>query len=95
MQQTAPQSVGQMLSWDKFDIYPLNWSYQKCIQRCPRRTGIPQSVCPLETKMGDKRAKTSTFKYYSFTKEGIKFMEPIVTVGEKMMHHFTPQTKQT
>jgi len=26
MQQTAPQSVGRMLSWDKFEIYPLNWS---------------------------------------------------------------------
>jgi len=26
MQQTAQQSVGQMLSWDKFEIYPLNWS---------------------------------------------------------------------
>jgi hypothetical protein len=33
--------------------------------------------------MAEKRAKTSTFKDYSFTKEGIKFMEPIVTVGEK------------
>jgi hypothetical protein len=27
-------------------------------------------------------------------KEGIKFMEPIVTVGEKRMHNFTPQAKQ-
>jgi hypothetical protein len=27
-------------------------------------------------------------------KEGIKFMEPTVTDGEKRMHHFTPQTKQ-
>jgi pterin-4a-carbinolamine dehydratase len=45
--------------------------------------------------MADKTAKTSTFKDYSCTKEGIKFMELIVTVGEKMMHHFTPQTKQT
>jgi len=26
MEQTAPQSVGRMLSWDKFEIYPLNWS---------------------------------------------------------------------
>jgi hypothetical protein len=68
MQQTAPQSVGRMLSWDKFEIYPRTEAVrQKYIQHCPRRTEISQSVCPLETKMVDKRAKTSTFKDYSFT----------------------------
>jgi len=68
MQRPAPQSVGRMLSWDKFEIYPRTGAVrQKYTEHCPRRTEISQSVCPLETKMVVKRAKTSKFKEYSFT----------------------------
>jgi predicted alternative tryptophan synthase beta-subunit len=48
--------------------------------------------------MADKREKKNRrlkiTPHLQLFKEGIKFMEPVVTVGGKRMHHFTPQTKQ-
>jgi hypothetical protein len=46
------------------------------------------------TKKQKHRSLKITPSHLQLFKEGIKFMEPIVTVGEKRMHHFTPQTKQ-
>lgn len=93
MQQTEQQSVSRILSWDKIEIYPMNCS-------CPSEVYTALSTKTWNTKMSDKREKKNRRLKISPThlqlfKEGIKFMEPIVTVGEKRMHHFTPKTKQT
>jgi len=88
-----------MLSWVKFENYPRNWSCPSEIYTAlyTKNRNIAKRL-PSGNKMADKKAKTSTCEDYSFTsstnKEGIKFMEPVVSVGEKRMHHFTPQTKQ-
>jgi hypothetical protein len=46
------------------------------------------------TKQQKHRRLKITPSQLQLFKEGIKFMQPTVIVGEKRMYHFIPKTKQ-